>query len=95
MGINKIINRHWRDWAGLVYLFLCLVDFFIAPLMWNLAMAEHCANADCAAEGVTRWEPLTLGAGAIFHISFGAILAVTSMNKHKELQEHHNKGKST
>ena len=36
-----------------------------------------------------------LGAGAIFHISFGAILAVTSMNKHKELQEHHNKGKST
>ena len=31
MNINKIINRHWRDWAGLVYLFLCLVDFFIAP----------------------------------------------------------------
>jgi len=94
LGINKTINRHWRDWAGLVYLFLCLIDFFIAPLMWNLAMAEHCATHNCAAEGVTRWVPLTLGAGAIFHISFGAILAVTSMNKHKELQEHHNKVKN-
>ena len=60
LGINKIINRHWRDWAGLVYLFICLIDFFVAPLVWNLMMAEHCATHDCVAEGVTRWQPLTL-----------------------------------
>ena len=38
MGINKIIHEHWRDWAAVVYLFLCVVDFFIAPLMWNIGM---------------------------------------------------------
>ena len=31
MGINYTINRYWKDWAGLVYLFICLVDFFLAP----------------------------------------------------------------
>ena len=78
MGINKTINRHWRDWAAVVYLFLCVVDFFIAPLMWNLAMAEHCATHDCTVEGVTRWVPLTLQGGAMFHLSFGAILGATA-----------------
>ena len=42
MAINKIINRHWRDWAGLVYLFICLIDFFVAPLIWNLKMEAYC-----------------------------------------------------
>ena len=99
MSINKTINRHWRDWAALVYLFICLIDFFIAPLMWNLAMAEHCndlvrypAGAECDA---TRWVPLTLGAGAMFHLSFGAILGATAWKKKDELAVHHNKGEST
>ena len=39
MGINKTINRHWRDWAAIVYLFICFIDFFVAPLMWNIGMA--------------------------------------------------------
>ena len=42
LGINKTINRHWRDWAGLVYLFICLIDFFVAPLIWNLKMEAYC-----------------------------------------------------
>ena len=49
MSINKTINRHWRDWAGVIYLFICLVDFFIAPLVWNLLMWGSCA--DVVAEG--------------------------------------------
>ena len=91
MSINKVINRHWRDWAGLVYLFICLVDFFIAPLIWNIRMEGYCLSHDCAAEDVTRWQPLTLGAGAMFHISFGAILGATAWKKKEELEIHHNK----
>jgi hypothetical protein len=60
--INKTINRYWRDWAALVYLFICLCDFFIGPLWWNLLMFDACAEVlasgqDCK---TTRWEPLTL-----------------------------------
>ncbi len=40
---------------------------------------------DCVKEGVTRWIPLTLETGAMFHLSFGAILGATSFNKHKEI----------
>ena len=92
MKINKVINRHWRDWAGLVYLFICLVDFFVAPLIWNMRMEGYCLTYDCAAEGVTRWTPLTLGAGAMFHISFGAILGATAWKKKDELEVHHRNG---
>ena len=94
MNINKTINRHWRDWAALVYLFICLVDFFIAPLVWNLMMADHCATHDCAAEGVTRWVPLTLQGGAMFHLSFGAILGATAWRKKDEVEVHHRNGDS-
>jgi len=57
-------------------------------------MANHCAIHDCAAEGVTRWEPLTLGAGAMFHLSFGAILGATAWKKKDELEVHHRNGSS-
>ena len=95
MEINKTIEHYWRSWAALVYLFICIVDFFVAPLVWNLMMAEHCAINDCAAEGVTRWEPLTLGAGAMFHLSFGAILGATAWKKKEVLEIHHRNGGST
>jgi len=62
MNINKTINRHWRDWAALVYLFICLVDFFIAPLMWNIGMAME---SDEIKLNTSRWMPLTLQAGAM------------------------------
>lgn len=99
MSINKTINRHWRDWAALIYLFICLVDFFIAPLIWNLKMEEHCndivrypAGVKC---DVTRWVPLTLGAGAMFHLSFGAILGATAWRKKDEVEVHHRNGGSS
>ena len=99
MGINKTINRHWRDWAALIYLFICLVDFFIAPLIWNLKMAEHCNDKERYPPGGeckgTRWEPLTLAAGAMFHLSFGAILGATAWKKKDELEVHHRNGGSS
>ena len=91
MNINKTINRHWRDWAGLVYLFICLVDFFIAPLIWNIKMEEHCNDKERYPVGVkcnvTRWEPMTLQMGGMFHISFAAILGVHGWRKKDEMEQ--------
>jgi len=82
--MNKTIEIYWRSWAAAVYLFICLVDFFIAPLMWNIGMSLMDKEVQMA---TSRWAPLTLGGGAMFHLSFGAILGATSFNRHKEKNE--------
>ena len=41
----------------------------------------------------TRWTPLTLQAGALFHLSFGAILGVTSWRKSSEMKESNSNNK--
>lgn len=84
MEINKTIEIYWRSWAAAVYLFICVVDFFIAPLMWNIGMTMMDTEVQMA---TSRWAPLTLGGGAMFHLSFGAILGATSFNRHKEQSE--------
>ena len=85
MSVNKLINRHWIDWAGVVYLFICLVDFFLAPLMWNfgLTMMDKEVQLDAS-----RWMPLTLEGGAMFDLSFGAILGATAWRKKDEVDSH-------
>ena len=88
MSINKTIHEFWRDWAALVYLFICLVDFFIAPLLWNIGMTLMDKDVQM---NTSRWMPLTLGAGAMFHLSFGAILGATAWKKKDELEAHNNR----
>ena len=88
--MNKLINRHWRDWAGVVYLFICLVDFFLpvylfSPLMWNFGLTMMDKDVQLAS---SRWTPLTLEGGAMFHLSFGAILGATAWRKKDEVDSH-------
>ena len=97
IDLNKMINRYWRDWAALVYLFICLCDFFVGPLWWNLLMWGSSdevlsTGGNCQ---TSRWTPLTLQMGGMFHISFGAILSATAWKKHRELETDNNKSDST
>jgi len=41
---------------------------------------------------VSRWEPLTLQMGGMFHMSFMAILGVTAWRKKDEVDTHNNTG---
>ena len=89
MNINETINRYWKDWAGLIYLFICLIDFFVAPLVWNIKMENYCHKM--VDKGLvcdtTRWEPMTLQMGGMFHISFAAILGVHGWRKKDEMEQ--------
>ena len=85
MSVNKLINRHWRDWAGVVFLCIWLVECFLAPLMWNCGVSMMDKEVQLAA---SRWMPLTLEGGAMFHLSFGAILGATAWRKKDEVDSH-------
>ena len=91
MGINKTINRHWRDWAALVYLFICICDFFVGPLWWNMLMFDAWDEVLAAGNNcqTRRWAPLTLQMGGMFHMSFAAILGVTAWRKKDEVYSVH------
>ena len=97
INLNKTINRYWRDWAALVYLFICLCDFFVGHLWWNLLLWGSCdevvaAGGKCDA---SRWEPLTLQMGGMFHMAFGAILGATAWRKKDEVEAHTNRNTTT
>ncbi len=91
MNMNRTIRSYWKDWAGMVYLFICLVDFFFAPLTWNLKMEEFCQKEQAKDRvcSVTRWEPMTLQMGGMFHMSFAAILGVAGWKKKEEMEVEH------
>ena len=95
INFNKMIHTYWRDWAALVYLFICLCDFFVGPLWWNLLMWGSCDEVLAAGKNcqTSRWEPLTLQMGGMFHMSFAAILGVTAWRKKDEVETHNNNGK--
>jgi hypothetical protein len=72
------INRRWRPLAAIVYLITCIFDFIVAPISWSILQS--------IADGqvTSQWGPLTLQGGALFHISFGAILGITAYGRTKE-----------
>lgn len=68
---------YWRPAAAWVYLFICLFDFVLAPVFFG--WFSWFTKMD-----MKEWTPLTIQGGAIFHISFGAILGLYTWNRTKE-----------
>ena len=75
------VNNKWRPVSGWTYLAICIFDFVIAPVLWSLIQAQ--------AHGVvsTQWQPLTLQGGGLVHVSFGALLGITSWGRSREKLE--------
>lgn len=63
--------KNFREIAGITYIVVCIFDFVLAPILTAIYF------------GYTKtpyipWVPLTTMGGGMFHISFGAILGVSS-----------------
>lgn len=71
------IQNKWRPFIGWAFILIIIFDFVIAPVGWTI---WH-SYIDVA---LTRWEPLTFGAGGLFYVSLSAILGVTSWSRGKE-----------
>jgi hypothetical protein len=71
------INTKWRPIMGWLYATIVLVDFVVFPVLWNLLQVD-------VGEALLMWQPITLQGGGLIHLSFGAILGLTSYGRSKE-----------
>lgn len=70
-------TRKWRPMMGWMYMFVCVADFVIFPILWSL-FQHHTGVA------ITQWDPLTLRGAGLFHMAMGAVLGVTAWGRTQE-----------
>lgn len=68
---ESIMSSLWRPCMGFTYMFICLFDFVLAPMM-------HTAVSVLTKTEMVVWKSLTMSEGGLFHISMGAILGVSA-----------------
>lgn len=70
------IQEYWRPIMAFTYTFICLWDFFIAPIFFQFISGSG-----------MQWKPLTLEGAGVFHASMGAIIGVTAWTRGVEKQK--------
>jgi hypothetical protein len=71
------LNSKWRPSMGWMYMIVCITDFIIFPVLWNLL--QHTAG-----QQITQWKPLTLEGAGLFHMAMGAVLGIAVWSRGKE-----------
>ena len=75
------MNAKWRPMMGWMYMFVCLFDFVMAPVMWTSIQALFHGGIN------TQWQPLTLQGGGLFHVAMGAVIGISAYGRTKEKLE--------
>ena len=86
----------WRLAALIVYLVICVYDFMLVPIYYGIArmgldLADYMSHLTAIEDPlvqmeylkklVSQHEPFTLKGCRLFHLSFGAILTASTLNK--------------
>ena len=77
-GKEDWMNSKWRPAMGWLYMFVCLFDFVLAPVMWSVLQAVSKGSVQ------TQWQPLTLQGAGLFHLAMGAVLGIAAYGRTKE-----------
>lgn len=75
---QKWLAQQWRPTMAYVYMFICIFDFVIAPVLWSVAQSLQGTKLTEA------WVPLTLQGAGLFHAAMGAILGVSAWGRSQE-----------
>lgn len=75
---NEWMYRRWRPSMAYVYMFICIFDFFIAPILWAVIQAWQGTKI------TEQWVPMTLQGAGLFHVAMGAILGVAAWGRSQE-----------
>lgn len=78
-----VVEEHWmkalwRPMMGWCYMVICMFDFVIGPVIYNVLQFH---NPD---QKVTMWHAITLEGGGLIHLSFGAILGIAAHSRGQE-----------
>ena len=77
MSNENWLNNKWRPSMGWMYMVVCIFDFIIFPVLWNLLQNN-------AGQTITQWKPLTLEGAGLFHMAMGAVLGIAVWSRGKE-----------
>ena len=73
----KWMQNLWRPMMGWMYMFICLLDMAVFPVLWSLLQAMmH--------QPISQWNPLTLQGAGLFHIAMGAVLGIAAFGRTQE-----------
>jgi hypothetical protein len=72
------ITSKWRPMMGWMYMFICMCDFVVFPILWSLMQALTHGNVS------TQWQPITLQGAGLFHMAMGAIMGVAAFGRTQE-----------
>ena len=72
------MNSKWRPMMGWMYMFVCMCDFVVFPILWSLIQAAHGGHVE------TQWQPITLQGAGLFHMAMGAIIGVAAFGRTQE-----------
>ena len=75
------MTRKWRPMMAIMYMFCCLADFFIFPIMFTVVQFWETAIQN---DAFRQWVPITLQGGGLFHVAMGAVLGVAAYGRTQE-----------
>jgi hypothetical protein len=75
------MTRKWRPMMAIMYMFCCLADFFIFPIMFTVVQFWETAVQN---DAFRQWIPITLQGGGLFHVAMGAVLGVSAYGRTQE-----------
>jgi hypothetical protein len=75
------MTRKWRPMMAIMYMFCCLADFFIFPIMFTVVQFWETQAAN---DAFRQWIPITLQGGGLFHVAMGAVLGVSAYGRTQE-----------
>jgi hypothetical protein len=72
------MQKKWRPAMGWTYMAICLFDFILGPVLYNILQFYNPGQA------VGMWTPLTLQGAGLFHLAMGAVLGIAAFGRTQE-----------
>ena len=72
------MSKTWRPLMAMSYMIICLFDFMLGPILYNILQYLNPGQA------VGMWQSLTLQGGGLYHLAMGAIIGVSAYGRTQE-----------